>query len=225
MNGRCWLRLRMASLTVGALLAPVGLTSCDRGSGQVELHKQVEALTIENQRLMQSNESLQQTINRLREQVLNLQAFKDDSGALIFAPSKIVILGISRGSDFDGIPGDDGVTVHIRPLGADGQPVTVGGRITVQLLDNSDLSAPQIVGQMTLTDPEVIRSSWHGRFFLNEYVIKCPFSPDRSLVGLSHVLVTVEFADFLTGRGLRDSRVVPISPGQAIPEASDALSQ
>lgn len=217
MNGLRWSSPCLSPFLAGALITMLGLTSCGRGSGQLQLHKQLEEARIENQRLAQSIEALQQAVNRLREQVLNLQSFKDESGALLFVPTKVTILGISRGSDFDGVPGDDGVTVHIRPQGDDGQAVTVGGRITVQLLDNSNLASPQVVGQITVSDPVVIHAAWHGRYFMNEYIVKCPFNENRSLTGLSHVLVSVEFVDFLTGQALRDSRVVPISPANAHP--------
>ena len=86
------------------------------------------------------------TISRLTRQVETLNSFDADRPTDLFAPIKIEIASLSGGSDYDGQPGDDGVTTHLRPRDAYGDVVKVPGRIKIQLLENTKLGAPEALG-------------------------------------------------------------------------------
>ena len=78
----------------------------------------------------------------------------------LFAPVRAEIVSRSGGGNYDGLPGDDGVTVYLRLLDAEGDAVKVPGRITVQLLDNERLGAPRLLGLYRFDD--VDRSHDHN---------------------------------------------------------------
>ena len=117
----------------------------------------------------------------------------------------------TNGADYDGKPGDDGVTVYLRPRDADGHVVKVPGRITVQLLDNTDLGSPRPLGLYVFADPSELRKLWHGRFATQHYTLKCPFPPGTKLPDARRVTVSAEFVDYLTGATLTAVEEVPVS--------------
>ena len=85
------------------------------------------------------------TIAGLHQQVTRLEGFGPDRPAAMFAPVTIAMASLSGGADYDGQPGDDGITVHLQLLDTDGDAVKAPGTITIQLLDNSDLGKPALM--------------------------------------------------------------------------------
>lgn len=143
----------------------------------------------------------------LRAQIENLRTWSSDRPADLFAATKIEIASLSGGADYDGRPGDDGITIYLRPKDADGDVVKVPGRIKVQLLDNAVLQNPRVIGNYVF-DIDKLREIWHGRFMTSHYTLKCPFSPNQELPASRRLLVTVEFTDFLTGAVLTTTKEV-----------------
>jgi hypothetical protein len=129
----------------------------------------------------------------------------------LFAPVRVEIDKLTGGDNYDGAPGDDGVTVYLQPLDSDGNVVKVPGRIRVQLLDNTDLSQPRVIQVCEYSDPADLRKSWHGRFLTNHYTLKCAFPPDAQLPASGELLATVSFVDYLTGRELSAHKIVTFS--------------
>lgn len=205
------------------LCAIVAAPGCERSTTKVELQKQVDALQIENKALKREAEKHRADIERLEAQVANLQTFSDPAGATMFSPVNLEILSLSRGADYDGAPGDDGVTVHFRPLDAEGNVVTVGGRISVQVVDNSVMGEPRVVALVELSDPKEVKEAWHSKFLTNQYTVKCRVPQDQPRPVARRLDVKVAFVDYLTGNPLQASRTVDFTPEPGA-DASDAPS-
>lgn len=152
------------------------------------------------------------TIAKNQRRIDDLMTFGPDRPADLFAPVRVEIASRSGGTNFDGKPGDDGVTVYLRPIDADGDVVKVPGRITVLLTDTTNLGAPRTLGTYVFSDTQQIRRMWHSRFGTQHYTLRCPFAEGIVPYKGRRVTVTAEFVDFLTGKTLRATKEVRISP-------------
>ena len=147
-----------------------------------------------------------------RQQMTQVQELGPDRPADLFAPVSIEIASLSGGANYDQEPGDDGITVHLRPKDTDGQVVKVPGRISIQLMDNTDLSNPKVINVCTFEKSDELRKLWMGILGTNHYTIRCPF-PDRAELPSSRKLtVSALFVDFLTGKTLTTTRELAFSP-------------
>ena len=184
-------------------------TGCGSPGERARLVKENQALRVEAETLERRIAQRDGTITLLHKQIRDLQGFGLDRPVDIFAPVKAEIVSRSGGADYDGEPGDDGVTVYLRLLDADGDAVKVPGRITVQLLNNTDLSSPRLLGVFQFDSVDRLRKAWYGKFGTQHYSLKCPFpygdKPPR------RVDVKVEFVDYLTGRTLAATKELAIS--------------
>ncbi len=152
------------------------------------------------------------TIASQRTQIGDLKGFGSDRPVDLFAPVKLEIASRSRGADYDDKPGDDGVTVHLRPRDQDGHVVKAPGRIKIQLTDNTVLGSPRVLGLYSFDDPEQLRKLWHGRFGTQHYTLKCPLPSGVALPESRKVVVHAEFVDYLTGSTLTAVEEVAVSP-------------
>ena len=100
----------------------------------------------------------------------------------------------------------------MRPRDADGDVVKVPGRISVQLLDNTELDSPKVIAVCQLDDADGLREAWYGQFGTQHYTLKCPFPP--GLKPPRRVDVKAEFVDYLTGATLTAVKEVTVSPVQ-----------
>ena len=180
-------------------------------------------------RLVHVNDQLQRRVDELERQVsqckdqlrsmegsqARLSEFGENRQVALFAPVSLEIASLTGGDNYDSKPGDDGITVYLRPLDADSNVVKAPGRIRIQLLDNSDLANPRLVHVCEVSDPEELKKAWHGRFLTNHYTLKCPFPADAVLPTSGELLVTVSFIDFLTGRELKADKVVTFAAAPA----------
>lgn len=189
----------------------VAASSCSNPGRRAELVQQSDSFRRENQRLERLVADRDGAIARLNRQIENLQTFETDRPANLFAPVKLEIASLSGGADYDNRPGDDGVTVYLRPRDADGHVVKAPGAIRVQLLDNSDLKNPRVIGVYDFSDPETIRRSWYGKFGTQHYTLKCPFPEGAAVPESRKIVIHVEFVDFLTGAVLTAAKEVTVS--------------
>lgn len=176
-------------------------------------------LTQENASVRQQKERLERTVGQrdgtiaaLHQQIRRLEGFGPERPADLFAPVRLEIAKLSGGHDYDGRRGDDGVTVYLRPRDADGDVVKVPGRISVQLLDNTELDSPKVIAVCQLDDADGLREAWYGQFGTQHYTLKCPFPP--GLKPPRRVDVKAEFVDYLTGATLTAVKEVTVSPVQ-----------
>lgn len=185
--------------------------ACISPSRRVELLKDNESLRRQNEGLEREVSDRDGTIARLRRQVEDLQDFETDRPADLFAPVRLEIASLTGGADYDDTPGDDGVTVYLRPRDGDDDIVKAPGRIQVQLLDNTNLAAPRVLQVCVVDEPNKLGRLWHGRFLTDHYTIKCEFPADVVLPASRRVTVSAEFTDYLTGTTLRAVKEVSIS--------------
>ncbi len=194
---------------VGCCLSPL---ACQSPGEWARLVKENQALREDKGRLERSVSDRDGTISSLSRQVEHLKSFGANRPADAFAPVKVEIASLSGGADYDGQPGDDGVTLHLRPVDADGSVVKAPGKITIQLLDNSVLGSPRVVGVCVFDDVSQLRTMWYGLVGTNHYTIRCPFPPGASLPASRQLLVSVAFVDYLTGKTLTVDKQVRFSP-------------
>lgn len=198
--------------TVVAAAVVFWVAGCASHRPLAELTRDNQALREEAQRLQHELERCDNEIAAVKLQMTEVTQLGPERPADLFAPTAIEIASLSGGANYDDKPGDDGVTVHLRPKDADGQVVKVPGRIRVQLLDNSDMSSPKVVAVCEHQDPEELRKLWMGIFGTNHYTIRCPFPEGARLPESRKLLVSVAFTDFLTGKTLTTSQEVQFSP-------------
>lgn len=194
-------------LAVSAIL----LAGCLSPGERARLIRDNEALRRGNEALQREVAQRDGTVALLQKQVSDLQGFGDRPLA-VFAPVKLEIASLSGGVDLDGKPGDDGVAVHLRLYDADGDAVKVPGRVAVQLLDNSRMGSPRVVGLYVFDDMAQLRKAWHGRFGTQHYTLKCPFAPGVELPAGNKLEVRAEFVDYLTGATWSAIKEVTIAP-------------
>jgi hypothetical protein len=193
----------------GLLLTTV--SACTSPGQRARLVQDNESLRREKQQLERLVAERDGTIAALRQQVEYLKGFNPERPADLFAPVKIEIASLTGGADHDDEPGDDGVTVYLRPCDRDGHVVKVPGRIKIQLLDNTDLARPRLIALYEFSDPEELRKAWYGRFGSQHYTLRCPFPPGVKLPEARRLNVAVEFVDYLTGSTLTAGREVAVS--------------
>ena len=193
----------------GLLLAAV--PACTSPGQRAKLVQENAALRREKQQLERTVAQNDGTIAALHKQIKYLKGFEPEQPADLFVPVRIEIASLTGGADYDGEPGDDGVTVYLRPRDQDGHVVKAPGQIKIQLLDNTDLARPRLVGLYEFSHPDELRKAWYGRFGTQHYTLKCPFPPGSRLPETRRLNVAVEFVDYLTGSTLTTSQEVTVS--------------
>ncbi len=137
------------------------------------------------------------TIEQLNRQLTVARGLSADDLKKVFYPERIEIDRLSGGADYDGRPGDDGVTVHLRPIDRDGDVIKVAGDIYIQLFD---LAAPpdrNLIGEYRIPADQVGKL-WHGKLLTGHYTIKCPWPgppPENP-----EITIRAVFVDYLTRR-------------------------
>ncbi len=189
-------------------------SGCQSPNAWAELMQRNDELSRDKRRIQRTLAQRDGTIAALKGQINTLKTFDPDRPADLFVPKTIEIASRSGGANYDDLPGDDGITVYLRPRDADGDVVKVPGRIEIQLLDNSVLSTPRVIGVYTFDDPAVIRKAWHGKFATNHYSLRCSFPRQAKLPASGRLLVSAAFVEFLTGTTLTQTKEVTFSrPG------------
>jgi hypothetical protein len=179
----------------------------------------INRLIRENEALKQQRSQLDRSLKQCEasraaqaRQIENLGSFSDERPFDLFAPTSIEILSLSGGRDFDQRPGQDGVVVYVRPRDAAGDAVKAPGRIAVQLLDNTDLAAPRVIGKCEFADAQELNALWHGRFLTYHFTLECRFPDGVSLPSSGRLTISVRFDDYLTGRALTAVREISFVP-------------
>src|SRR4030095_16314710 len=121
-------RMRSCSAALSVLCASVVTLSagCNQ-PGVIELQRENSKL---KDTISQKDHDLvaQQTqIQELNQQLAVVRAFKPDDLQKIFYPEKLQIDSLTGGENYDAQPGDDGVTVYLKPIDRDGDVIKVAG--------------------------------------------------------------------------------------------------
>lgn len=161
-------------------------------------------------------ERSEQALTALRRDLAQARGF-DAEGADVFAPTRIVIDRLSGGQDYDRAPGDDGVTVYLRPLDQFDDTIKIAGSIHAQLFDLQAPEGARLVGEVRLAPVEAAER-WQGKLMTNHYTLKIPWAPRPP--ANPEITIRVSFTDAIWKRTLtaQDVRTVEL------PGASTAVS-
>ncbi len=187
---------RVGAGTAGLLLPALLIIGC-MPPRNVDLQRRVEQL--ERTVAQQENDlaARDNTITALNEKLARARGLTAADLEHIFYPEKIAIDRLSGGADYDGKPGDDGVTVYIRPVDRDGDVVKVAGDVRIQLFDLSAPADRNLIGEYFVSADEISKL-WHGKLMTDHYTIKCPWpgTPPTN----REITIRVTFTDYFTQR-------------------------
>jgi hypothetical protein len=193
----------------------VSVPTCRTNTEVSRLVKENQDLRQESQRLTRELTEKDKALADLQDRVAVLTRLGPDRPLHVFAPTQLEIASLSGGADYDGKPGDDGVTLYLRPRDADGDVVKVPGNIQIQLVDNTQIGSPRVVAVCIYDDLEKVREMWLGKFLTQHFSVKCPFPPGVELPPSRKLQATAEFTDVATGRTLtavQEVSFTPVSP-------------
>ncbi len=206
-NARSWWSLAIPAHVV--LVA--GLAGCDGQTGVLtSVQQERDALQQENAGLKREILARDTKVAEMQAQVDTLMNLGPNRLDALFSAERIKFAKLTGGADYDGLPGDDGVTVYLQPLDADGDVLKAAGEIIVELLDTSVPGSPRSLGRYVHNDPAQLRKLWHGGFLTDHYTVKCPWSPDSGPPSAGEVLVQATFYDYLTGKRLTAAELVKV---------------
>lgn len=185
-------------LTVALPLALVVLLTCGcQNQSQIELRRQVAELTARVEEQEDRLLAQQSTIEQQRKQIDRIRGWTEQDFAVIYTPVKIEIEGLSGGEDYDGVPGDDGMTVYLKPIDDHGDTLKVAGDIRIELYDLQNPEGQKLIGEYAVPAKEVAKY-WYGRLATYHYTIRCPWrdGPPRH----NEITIRATFVDYLTQR-------------------------
>lgn len=164
---------------------------------ELKLRDEVSALRADVQKRDEQLVAQKATIDELNNQLRVARSISEDDLKRVFYPEHLVIDKLSGGEDYDGKPGDDGVTVYLRPVDRDGDVIKVAGDVRIQLYDLAAPPQQNLIGEYAIPVDQVGKL-WHGKLLTNHYTIKCPFphGPPKN----TEVTIRAIFVDYLTKR-------------------------
>lgn len=189
----------------------VALPGCPPPADRVsDLLTQIKETQQRNRELERQLGSGAARITNLEKQVDNLLA-QEGTRPLTFDIEHLQILSMSSGTNLDDKPGDDAVTVYLRPVDADGDTLKRGGRIKVELYDLTEPGRPRSLGVTTIDDPAKIREMWYGKLWTDYYKVIAEIPADANLAPGQEIDVKVWFTDFSTGREFNARKTIKIN--------------
>lgn len=199
---------RMLILAVGLLVLP----ACETGPNpQLKtLQQKVDALEVSNAELQRELAAKRKELDACNRQVGGLSDLGASRLQHLFTVHKIELARLTGGADYDGQPGDDGVTAYLRPLDAAGDVLKAAGEITIELIDTSAPGSPRSLGVYVHDDPDELADLWYGGFMTDHYTVKCPWDSGAGLPSQREVTVKATFLDYLTGKTLTATEVVEV---------------
>jgi len=122
---------------------------------------------------------------------------------------RLEIEKLSGGEDYDGQPGDDGVTVYLKPLDKVGDIVKALGDIRIQLYDLANPPGRNLVGEYHFP-AKTVGDKWHGKLMTYHYTLKCPWQ--RGAPEHSEITIRAVFRDYLTGHVMSTQTTCTVRP-------------
>ncbi|MFH0979967.1 MAG: hypothetical protein V2A79_00325 [Planctomycetota bacterium] len=177
----------------------------------IDLEKQVGQLSYENEVLGRDLAERDAKIAALRVRLAECLDLPTDLLSRLFTVHQLQIGKLTGGADYDGKPGDDGVTVYLRPLDRDGDPIKAAGEIEVFLYDLTQPGQPRELGHYVVNEPVRLSKSWYSGWMTNHYTIKCEWPPGVELPASREVQVRATFLDWLTGEKFVATEMVKVT--------------
>lgn len=207
---------RASRLRVLACLAawPLGAAGC-YNPADAQLRRENVRLAGRAADLEQRLAASQEAIERLERELDEARGLSELDRSALILPARVELVRLTGGEDYDGEPGDDGVTVHLRPLDEQGDALKVAGDVRIELFDLA--AGGQRIGLCEVSAAE-LPERWLGALMTDHYTIRCPF--DRA-PSSPEVTVRVTFVDYLSKRSLTAQQVVEVrvsgSEGRSAP--------
>ena len=198
-------RPRVSRVVPGGLLLAGLLVGCADTSGvstQRRISELEETLAQRDRQLALAEATLEETQRRL----VQARAITPEQLGKVFHPVRVEIASLTGGVDLDGRPGDDAVTVYVRPLDADGDVVKAAGDIRIELFGLAAPAGQRELGECRFSVDEA-RQLWYGKLMTQHYTLRCAWRVPPSN---PEVTIRVTFVDFLTQRVMTDQRVVTV---------------
>ncbi len=199
-------------LLVATLLLWLNLLPSSGCPNQTELELQRKITALNDRVVEKDNQLVAQrvTIEQLHKQLQDCRGISDDDLTKIFYPEKVVIASLSGGDDYDGQPGDDGITVYLRPVDRDGDAIKVAGNILIQLYDLANPPDENLIGEYSFP-VEAVSRLWYGKLATYHYTLRCPWQrgPPRH----REITIRAIFTDFLSKRVVTAQAVCTVKPG------------
>lgn len=203
-------RFRTGLALVGGMCAIAALTGCEGPTTSErfrQLDRQIRELGDQVGKLTNDLATRDTIIEVQRKQIVTLQRLGDKRLDKIYHVTAIKLDRLTGGDNYDGKPGDDGVTVYVQPVDQDGHVLKAAGGIHIELFDLANPDGKRRIGEYQW-DSEHARKLWHGRFMTYHYKMECPWR----LGPPAHTEITVraEFTDYLTGLTFREQKLVTV---------------
>jgi outer membrane murein-binding lipoprotein Lpp len=193
-----------------ALVAAVLLAGCN-GPTTAErfrqLDQQVRDLNDQVDKLAKEGAAKDAMIEAQRKQITTLQHLGEKRLDRLPHVERIELDRLTGGANYDGKPGDDGVTVYLQPIDQDGHVIKAAGEIRIQLFDLANPDGRRLIGEYRL-DVDHTREAWQGRLMTYHYTVKCPWRAGPP--AHDEITVRVEFLDYLTGKTFRTQKLVKV---------------
>lgn len=151
--------------------------------------------------------ALSAALEECNRQLRDARGISPETLDKIFYAESIVIDRLSGGEDYDGQPGDDGVTVYLQPVDRAGDALKVAGEARIELFDLGMPPGRNLIAAYSFP-VEKVRESWYGKFWTYHYTFKCPWQhgpPENP-----EITVRATFVDYLTKRVMTAQTVVKV---------------
>ena len=178
----------------------MGITLCTAGCvSTTEIGLRNEIIALREQLRQKDNELVAQraSLDEVARQLAVARSISEDDLKRVFYPERLVIDRLSGGADYDGKPGDDGVTVYLKPVDPAGDVIKVAGDIRIQLYDLAAPAGKNLIGEYVVPVDQVGKL-WQGKLWTNHYTIRCPWPaapPEHT-----EITMRATFVDYLTKR-------------------------
>lgn len=199
--------IRLMFRVVFATLATTPLTGCWAPAGNAEYERQLSALRTENSQQAEQLLAQKAALDDCQRRLTVARGLTKEDLKLLFYPETLVIDSLSGGADYDGKPGDDGVTVYLKPIDRTGDVLKVAGDISVQLYDLAADPGQNLIGEYKV-GVDQCGELWNGKLLTYHYAIRCPFPRGRPQH--SEITIRVTFVDYITQRVLTAQRVCTV---------------
>jgi hypothetical protein len=209
--------------TVGGLLlgAAIALGGCTTG-GQPNYQRLYEQAQSQLKDRDTQIANLKAAIEQQQRQLATATGLSDTELKTLFFPDHIEIDSLSGGEHYEGgPPGDNGVTVYLKPVDRYGDTIKAAGDIHIQLYDLANPQGQELVGECSWKADQVARL-WQSAFFTAHFVVKCPWQhgPPKH----EQITIRATFIDYLTKRAMTAQAVGKVHLGPAGPAPATAPS-
>jgi hypothetical protein len=185
---------------------------CDTGMTQErfrQLDQKVRELGDQVEKLQNDVAVKETVIQEQKKQIAALQQLGDKRLEKLYTVREIRVERLTGPANYDGKPGNDGITVYIQPIDRDGHVIKAAGAIRVELFDLANPDGKRRIGEYRL-DVDHAGQAWYGRLMTNHYTLKCPWRVGPP--AHDEITVRAEFTEYLTGKSFRAQHVVKLKP-------------